>query len=239
MSFKLKSSPAKMFHQGTSSPAKYPDAPEGTTKTPTADHAPVPAPPGTGGKKAPAAPPEKKKAYVKKGGKSTGKMSDYALNSQERADEYTARGWAQDSTTKVTKKKEVAKKKKVVETRPPDTGTTTLPPKIDVPKAKVDKGPSDKAKQALEKDITKDSGSGAGLNNDVVKTKGATTKAKTTTPKAKSSKKDDRKFEKQVTKGANQAVAREKKLARKAKRKDRIEKVKAGVKAWAKGKNKK
>jgi hypothetical protein len=41
------------------------------------------------------------KPYVKAGGKSTGNMKDYAIGSQERRDEYTARGWKQDSTTKV------------------------------------------------------------------------------------------------------------------------------------------
>ena len=44
---------------------------------------------------------KKNKSYVKKGGKATGNMKDYKLGSQERADEYTARGWAQDATTKV------------------------------------------------------------------------------------------------------------------------------------------
>tara|TARA_R110000824_G_scaffold26465_2_gene90827 strand:+ start:513 stop:1298 length:786 start_codon:yes stop_codon:yes gene_type:complete len=42
-----------------------------------------------------------KKPYVKKGGKSTGNMKDYALNSQARRDEYDARGWAHDKTTEV------------------------------------------------------------------------------------------------------------------------------------------
>ena len=42
--------------------------------------------------------------YVKPGGKATGNMKDYAMNSQERADEYDARGWAQDDTTKVSDK---------------------------------------------------------------------------------------------------------------------------------------
>ena len=47
---------------------------------------------------------EAKAAYVKEGGKATGKMKDYALNSQERRDEYEARGWKQDKTTEVAKK---------------------------------------------------------------------------------------------------------------------------------------
>lgn len=40
-------------------------------------------------------------SYVKPGGKATGNMKDYALNSQARRDEYTARGWKQDDTTSV------------------------------------------------------------------------------------------------------------------------------------------
>jgi len=48
---------------------------------------------------------KKNKPYVKKGGKATGNMKDYKLNSQARRDEYTARGWKQDDTTKVAKKK--------------------------------------------------------------------------------------------------------------------------------------
>jgi hypothetical protein len=41
-----------------------------------------------------------KKAYVKKGGKATGKMSSYKKGSKERYAEYEARGWKQDDTTK-------------------------------------------------------------------------------------------------------------------------------------------
>ncbi len=40
-------------------------------------------------------------SYVKPGGKATGNMKDYALNSQARRDEYTARGWKQDDTTTI------------------------------------------------------------------------------------------------------------------------------------------
>jgi hypothetical protein len=45
------------------------------------------------------------KPYVKEGGKATGNMKDYKLNSQARRDEYTTRGWKQDDTTKVARKK--------------------------------------------------------------------------------------------------------------------------------------
>ena len=48
---------------------------------------------------------KKNKPYVKKGGKATGNMKDYKLNSQARRDEYTTRGWKQDDTTKVARKK--------------------------------------------------------------------------------------------------------------------------------------
>ena len=40
-------------------------------------------------------------SYVKPGGKATGNMKDYALNTQARRDEYTARGWKQDKTTEI------------------------------------------------------------------------------------------------------------------------------------------
>ena len=49
--------------------------------------------------------PAAKKPYVKKGGKATGSMKDYKIGSQARSDEYTARGWKQDSTSTVTKPK--------------------------------------------------------------------------------------------------------------------------------------
>ncbi len=42
----------------------------------------------------------KKKPYVKPGGKATGSMKDYAVGSKERYNEYEARGWKHDATTK-------------------------------------------------------------------------------------------------------------------------------------------
>ena len=44
------------------------------------------------------------RSYVKPGGKATGSMKDYKIGSQSRMDEYTARGWAQDDTTKAVEK---------------------------------------------------------------------------------------------------------------------------------------
>jgi len=43
----------------------------------------------------------KTEPYVKKGGKATGSMNNYAIGSQERFNEYAARGWKQDATTAV------------------------------------------------------------------------------------------------------------------------------------------
>ena len=44
-----------------------------------------------------------KKPYVKEGGKSTGNIKDYKLGSDQRRDEYDARGWAHDDSTLVNK----------------------------------------------------------------------------------------------------------------------------------------
>ena len=46
---------------------------------------------------------ESNNSYIKPGGKATGSMKDYKIGSQARRDEYTARGWKQDATTKGTK----------------------------------------------------------------------------------------------------------------------------------------
>jgi len=43
----------------------------------------------------------KTEPYVKKGGKATGSMKNYAIGSQGRFNEYAARGWKQDATTVV------------------------------------------------------------------------------------------------------------------------------------------
>ena len=50
----------------------------------------------------PSTPPvsQPKKPYVKKGGKATGKMKDYAIGSEARRKEYDARGWTYDDTIK-------------------------------------------------------------------------------------------------------------------------------------------
>jgi hypothetical protein len=47
--------------------------------------------------------PKKTGGYVKKGGTSTGNIKDYKAGTEARRNEYTARGWKQDSTTKINK----------------------------------------------------------------------------------------------------------------------------------------
>ena len=73
---------------------------------------------------------KKNKPYVKKGGKATGNMKDYKLNSQARRDEYAARGWKQDDTTKVAKKK--AEKVNTLTAKPVsiDNKISADPPKV-------------------------------------------------------------------------------------------------------------
>lgn len=59
-------------------------------------------PPSSTNNTPPATPPasKPKKPWVKKGGKATGKMKDYALYSEARRKEYDARGWTYDDTIK-------------------------------------------------------------------------------------------------------------------------------------------
>ena len=54
--------------------------------------------------------PKKTEGYVKKGGKSTGNIKDYKVGTEARRNEYTARGWAQDSTTKINSDSTTPKK---------------------------------------------------------------------------------------------------------------------------------
>ena len=75
-------------------------------------------------------PQPKKKPYVKPGGKATGNMRDYKIGSAERYNEYEARGWKQDATTKGG---EPRKKVKAISTVKPE-GVKTIKPKIEAPK---------------------------------------------------------------------------------------------------------
>lgn len=65
-------------------------------------------------KSAPLKETKSKGAYVKKGGKATGNMKDYAIGSKARYNEYESRGWKQDDTTKKGAPKPETKR----ETRP-------------------------------------------------------------------------------------------------------------------------
>jgi len=85
------------------------------------------------------------KPYVKKGGTATGSMKDYKIGSQERADEYTSRGWAQDETTKVTKKKAKIKvKDPVVKDKEPVVQEKVVDVKQTAPKKEVKQSRSQK-----------------------------------------------------------------------------------------------
>ena len=76
----------------------------------------------------------KKKPYVKPGGKATGNMKDYKIGSSERYNEYEARGWKQDATTKGG---EPRKKVEAVSTPKPE-GVKTIKPKIEAPKISIE-----------------------------------------------------------------------------------------------------
>lgn len=75
----------------------------------------------------------KKKPYVKPGGKATGNMRDYKIGSRERYNEYEARGWKQDATTKGGE----PRKKVKVSTMKPE-GVKTIKPKIEAPKLSLE-----------------------------------------------------------------------------------------------------
>jgi hypothetical protein len=72
----------------------------------------------------------KKKPYVKPGGKATGSMKDYKIGSKERYDEYEARGWAHDDTTKGYKPKK--KEAKVSTIKPKGIETSAKQPKVSI-----------------------------------------------------------------------------------------------------------
>jgi len=79
-------------------------------------------------------PKPNKKPYVKPGGKATGNMRDYKIGSSERYNEYEARGWKQDDTTKGG---EPRKKVEAVSTLKPE-GVKTIKPKIETPKISIE-----------------------------------------------------------------------------------------------------
>ena len=100
----------------------------------------------------------KKKPYVKKGGKATGNMKDYKIGSKERRAEYEARGWKQDDTTKV--KAAPVEPKKVVDqtTKVVDDSNKVVEPqtKTEVAKSNVDKAKDNvKDAKASAKDTRK------------------------------------------------------------------------------------
>ena len=74
----------------------------------------------------------KKGSYVKKGGKATGSMKNYKIGSKERYNEYAARGWKQDATTKggAPSKPKVKKVEKIKGKQVAATTKTKLDPKV-------------------------------------------------------------------------------------------------------------
>lgn len=86
--------------------------------------------------------PKKKKPYVKPGGKATGSMKDYKIGSKERYDEYNARGWAHDDTTKGYKPKKKEAKVSTIESKgisKPKVSADVKVPSLTAPKiSKVD-----------------------------------------------------------------------------------------------------
>ena len=72
----------------------------------------------------------KKKPYVKPGGKATGSIKNYKIGSKERYDEYEARGWAHDDTTKGYKPKK--KEAKVSTIKPKGVETSAKQPKVSI-----------------------------------------------------------------------------------------------------------
>ena len=98
-------------------------------------------------------------SYVKPGGKATGNMKDYALNSQSRRDEYTARGWKQDDTTTVKggnktvseiKSKPVVQKKTEIK-----SNATVTPPTTSAVDTQKDKNKIDRKNRSIDKKQTK------------------------------------------------------------------------------------
>lgn len=108
---------AKGFSKKPTTPASKVSS--ATTTAPSATKAPsVAVKP-----KAPAAAPASPKPYVKKGGKATGSIKNYAVGSDARRKEYDARGWAYDNTIKKPKTTKPA----VSSIKPKPTSITSKP----------------------------------------------------------------------------------------------------------------
>jgi len=94
-------------------------------------------------------------SYVKPGGKATGNMKDYALNSQARRDEYTARGWKQDATTSVKGGNKVVSELKsnpVVQNKPEIKSNVTItPPATSAVDTQKDKNKIDRKNRSIDK----------------------------------------------------------------------------------------
>ena len=93
-----------------------------------------------------------RKPYVKPGGKATGKMKDYKIGSTERYNEYEARGWKQDDTTKGGKPR---KKAVPVATELKAEKIKTTKPKVEVPKISIETKAPSKEPSTIDKYVAK------------------------------------------------------------------------------------
>ena len=156
--------------------------------------------------------PKKTGGYVKKGGTSTGNIKDYKVGTQARRDEYTARGWKQDSTTK-TKSDSTTQNKPIAEvTKTKGVSIGLKPTKAsDVKlsqKPTVKAAPKDNSRKAIKARKTADKK--AGVSKSQMRANKAKSKSEAASAKAKKSKNPS--YRAQLT-------AKSERLAKRAKRK--------------------
>ena len=135
-------------------------------------------------------PPKKTGGYVKKGGTSTGNIKDYKAGTEARRNEYTARGWKQDSTTKINKDSTTPKKPtaEVIKTKGVSIGVKA-PKASDVKlsqKPTVKAAPKDNSRKAIKARKTADKK--AGVSKSQMRANKAKSKSEAASAKAKKSK---------------------------------------------------
>ena len=155
---------------------------------------------------------EKTGGYVKKGGTSTGNIKDYKAGTEARRNEYTARGWKQDSTTKINKDSTTPNKPtaEVIKTKGVSIGVKA-PKASDVKlsqKPTVKAAPKDNSRKAIKARKTADKK--AGVSKSQMRANKAKSKSEAASAKAKKSKNPS--YRAQLT-------AKSERLAKRAKRK--------------------
>ena len=156
--------------------------------------------------------PKKTGGYVKKGGTSTGNIKDYKAGTEARRNEYTARGWKQDSTTKINKDSTTPNKPtaEVIKTKGVSIGVKA-PKASDVKlsqKPTVKAAPKDNSRKAIKARKTADKK--AGVSKSQMRANKAKSKSEAASAKAKKSKNPS--YRAQLT-------AKSERLAKRAKRK--------------------